>query len=433
MLGMNRSDLKPVQGATGLHGIAEEMGKLAHLARAAWRGLVALWLALGTVVLVLAAIELVPETHTAWKRLLRLLDPLGGKADFRAGADAYGGADWTREYWVEYSARSRVDWAPYVLWRSLPATGRHFNVDAAGHRVTHTAPPPPGVRPVRIFLFGGSAMFGMGARDAHTIASELARKLAAVAPVEVTNFGQPGWVMAQSAAEFQEQLKAGNIPDIAVFYDGSNDLFSVFSQGRVGLPQNNDNRVREFNLTGEDRRGALVRETILGLLHRSLDLARWVARTPQAGIPVQEQDNIFRLARQSADYMAATMVQVWAVAAAHGVEAHLFSQPTAFTKRRRTPFEEAAATGYGPLEVAYGPAMRALAEHPRIAGRAEFHALADIFDDRPEPYYLDHVHVGENGNAAIAARMAEDLRSAVLRRLKPGDALELGRRMIPAP
>ena len=43
------------------------------------------------------------------------------------------------------------------------------------------------------------------------------------------------------------QLREGNIPDLVVFYDGVNDVFSAYQQGKAGIPQNENNREKEFN------------------------------------------------------------------------------------------------------------------------------------------------------------------------------------------
>ena len=52
--------------------------------------------------------------------------------------------------------------------------------------------------------------------------------------------------------KLQLELRAGNIPDIVIFYDGVNDVYSSFQtyimgQDEAGLPQNNQNRKDDFN------------------------------------------------------------------------------------------------------------------------------------------------------------------------------------------
>ena len=42
------------------------------------------------------------------------------------------------------------------------------------------------------------------------------------------------------------ELQRGNVPDVVIFYDGVNDVFSTFQNGASGLPQNEASRVEEF-------------------------------------------------------------------------------------------------------------------------------------------------------------------------------------------
>jgi hypothetical protein len=58
-----------------------------------------------------------------------------------------------------------------------------------------------------------------------------------------------GWVSTQSVIMLLRQLQHGNIPDVVVFYDGVNDTYAAYQQGFAGWPQNELNRVTEFNVT----------------------------------------------------------------------------------------------------------------------------------------------------------------------------------------
>ena len=90
----------------------------------------------------------------------------------------------------------------------------------------------PAVDGPTVWFFGGSTMFGIGQRDAHTIPSEVARLAssegAAIRPV---NFGVPGMVQVQEAQLFGYLLASRAPPDMAVFYDGCNDMY--VASGRI--------------------------------------------------------------------------------------------------------------------------------------------------------------------------------------------------------
>lgn len=85
--------------------------------------------------------------------------------------------------------------------------------------------------PVSVWVSGGSAAWGAGQRDDHTIASDLVRLSAkSSAPLEVTNVAQPGWTLWQEYQGVLARLsRASAPPDAVVFYTGFNDLVGRFT------------------------------------------------------------------------------------------------------------------------------------------------------------------------------------------------------------
>lgn len=124
---------------------------------------------------------------------------------------------------------------PFVIWRSNPYSSEEVNVGSDGLRLV------PGAEFVdtafKVFVFGGSTMFGWNTFDSLTICGNLQRLLSASMdqPVCVVNFGQQGYVNTQEIIELQLQLKAGNVPDLAIFYDGTNEIWSAISSDTVGV------------------------------------------------------------------------------------------------------------------------------------------------------------------------------------------------------
>ena len=110
----------------------------------------------------------------------------------------------------------------FLGYRLDSMTGQYTNV-LRGERVSYQ--PSAGPRPLSIWFFGGSALFGDGQRDQHTIPSEFARIAeSAGIPVRVHNFGRPAVAMWQEVELFEQLVAAGKKPDLVVFYDGFNDL-----------------------------------------------------------------------------------------------------------------------------------------------------------------------------------------------------------------
>lgn len=166
--------------------------------------------------------------------------------------DAYAAASWYRDYAREFDATRPQRWQSYVYFARLPSYhGRYINLDSLGHRVT-PQPTAPSTPIAKVYLFGGSTMWGSSQREDFTTAAELSRRLQALvrpgARVEVTNFAETGYVFTQDVIALILQLRAGGRPDVVVFYDGINDGFSAVQAGVAGLPQNEAKRVAEFDM-----------------------------------------------------------------------------------------------------------------------------------------------------------------------------------------
>lgn len=163
--------------------------------------------------------------------------------DSRLAADVYENQDRAEDYFREFLQSGDVEWYSYVYWRRKPYQGKYINIDNKGIRRTWNK--PASSKDVKIFMFGGSTLWGTGARDEFTIPSLVSKKLQAKwgTDVQVTNYGESGYVSTQELIALMLELQRGNVPDIVVFYDGVNDTFAAFQSGVAGIPQNESNRV----------------------------------------------------------------------------------------------------------------------------------------------------------------------------------------------
>ncbi len=132
---------------------------------------------------------------------------------------------WRHEYFQELQRAPTTFW-PYLMWRPLPATGRYLNITESGERLGYATPGATGPDVPDVDFYGGSTMYGEGQRDQHTIASEVTRLAEGDGlPIRAHNRGVRGWVNWQELLLF-EQVAAdpATRPDIAVFYDGANEI-----------------------------------------------------------------------------------------------------------------------------------------------------------------------------------------------------------------
>lgn len=324
-------------------------------------------------------------------------------------ADAYSEADWVEPYLNDYF-RIRLRWEPYLYWRRRPFESQWINVDEQGIR--RTAPgrvAPAGEKTPRIFVFGGSTTWGEGARDDATIPSHLARTLAeAGIPAEVVNMGEGGYVSTQELIWLLRELQQGNVPDIALFYNGLNDMYSAAQSGEAGIPQNEWNRRAEFNVSF---RRIQVLELALFGPRTGLYTARLLHRIRMGdggGAPELPEG----LAREVADVYLSNLRTIEALGEAYGFTPLVFWQPVLYNKPLRTPFEESLKetqpAHFEPFfDEAEGYMLQAFEEQdlPFV------HYIGDLFAERADPFYIDFAHVSEVGNRMIAERIAEVVRT----------------------
>ncbi len=133
---------------------------------------------------------------------------------------------WAAEYGEALTDYQLGDeaYVPYLVNGPHAFESRYLNATDT-ERVSYEPPVPDGRSPLRVAFLGGSVMFGVGQRDEHTIPSEFARLAEdAGVPVEVHNYGLPGWVSWQEFQYLERLVAAGEEYDLVVFYDGFNEF-----------------------------------------------------------------------------------------------------------------------------------------------------------------------------------------------------------------
>lgn len=362
-------------------------------------------ISIGFIGLYVIVAEIIPDITNA-RRAARTV-----KADYRVENEEYSAQSWSVPMFLEtHKALGEMRWHSFDYWRPAAFSGAYVNVDDRG--VRRSSPPAQRPRTVRISVFGGSAVWGFGARDEGTIPSLLAGALEhqLECAVEVTNFGQPGYVSGQDLAAFTAQLRGGAVPDIAVFFQGFNDVSSAFAARQPGLPQNEGNRVREFNLMNRNNRLASFGSMLPVLFWRSNE---WVLRmlnkhhTVFPPLPEAERD---RLADGTYAVLKNNARLARALAAEYGVVSLTALQPVIFNKETRSRYEQKALEQEGVLMDFWLAVQRRIAAD--WASQPASMDLTRVFGSSSAPVFLDGVHLTEHGNDVVAQAMAERLAKA---------------------
>lgn len=292
-------------------------------------------------------------------------------------------------------------------WRFAATSTPTINLGPSG-RQTWAPPAPP---QLRIAFTGGSAAFGFGQRDEHTIASQLARDLyEAGASAEVRNLGVPGWTLRNAVADVEARLARGERFDVLILYGGFNETVSA----GLGAPPGTSLFDR---LLTEELRRAREPESLAAAWRRSSALVQLSGWSPPPQPPPVRQmrprkrtgfqlaptdrDAALRALRFDFDEPARRAVQL---GADYGFRVLTVYQPVALADGRDLLAAELLGPEFeaGELE----ELTRWHAEAPMLLQMVELR-YADLLAG--SDCYLDVVHHTESCVGPIAERLAEDL------------------------
>jgi lysophospholipase L1-like esterase len=235
-------------------------------------------------------------------------------------------------------------------------------------------------------------MWGEGARDNYTIAGHVARLLYENdTPQKVVNYGQTGYVSTQDLIWFQLQLLQGDIPDVAVFYQGFNDVLAAWGNDAVGVTLQENMRLNDAEAGRKLRAG----QPVLSLPNfklTQLDLS-------QAAVSNVTAENI-------ANRWFANVEMLEALADSYGVKVLFAWQPAIIFKDTLSESEQAiyqrTENERSGLFSLYADVDAIVRE--RLAGGdyENIVLLGDLFVDIDEALFHDLVHITEVGNAYVA-------------------------------
>jgi hypothetical protein len=212
----------------------------------------------------------------------------------------------------------------------------------------------------------------------------------------------------------QQLLKSGARIDIALFYDGINEMACAEQTGRADGLFNEARRQSEFNLLHPDRRRDLIAAALISSAPRTIRRLRRLTGLPLRGpLPVEETDlsqvDLAELAREVIAAYLANVRLARLLAREHGFEPIFFWQPVITTKKFKTPDERRWVDDYTNYperrRLLYEAIVDERRHHPKLVEDSDMIDLSALFDDWTEPVYIDLYHLSETGNAAAAEAM----------------------------
>jgi len=330
--------------------------------------------------------------------------------DPRVDVAAMADAPWRFEYYDELAELS-YDYLPYLYTQASSHRSRYINTRGGVRRsyqaeVDRTAPVPP-----ELWFFGGSAMWGEGQRDDHTIPSEIARIAEEDGlPVRVTNRGERAWVIWQEALLFEQRLAHDPAPALAVFYDGANEV-GVQAEHPSTEPTPADHRNWAEHLAGAvTEPGGLGDPGDAGISMRAAvgDLFDSYRSTSALARLVENAGSIVAAAPAGA--------QDGQGSSASAVEVERRNAEAIYRRGRALARDLGDEAGVRTVFFAQ-PAFNGTEPYREFVSRLTPGTidLTATLDDLDEPVYTDEIHTNERGARVVAEAMWPHLRPAVCR------------------
>jgi lysophospholipase L1-like esterase len=339
--------------------------------------------------------------------------------DEMSASTAYDRSDWAEDFWMlerQRLAHWSYPYEPFRVWGTPPWEGKFVNnvqTEMGVLRRTVSAPNSACASrpPLRVWIFGGSTVWGVGVPDADTMPSQLARQASAAGRtcLEVTNLGVEAYVANQEVIFLIQQLKSGRRPDLVIFYDGLNDA-CVGGVGRTPEAHNYLVAIKTaFETSG----------SVIGTLSRKSYFLRLVRALRRRADSSSKEIDLSAQARATLDNYEANIAIVRALGEKYRFQTWFFWQPTLiYGKKPLDRFEQVLADEMASENVG-GPiretflAVRAVYEEAERRSKAsgDFEFLGHLFDEVREPVYIDWMHLGPRGNEIVAAAIAAQLQS----------------------
>lgn len=318
--------------------------------------------------------------------------------DSRADSPAYDGYPWAEDYLAELQVQ-RYRYKPFLVGQLRTSEGRYVNT-GPGFRRSYEPAGASGDDAIEVWFFGGSTLFGEGQRDEFTIPSQIARMAEdeglIIRPVNMGHQGQLSW---QEMLRLEMEIARRGPPDLAVFYDGTNDYNYQLADHR-GQPTHGDVATVGDDLSGSA--GPLPSQlagptiSIWDRLHEASAVGRLVERlgaisfitpaaagTPPGPEPLEEQ-----IVEDVTEVYGRSVELARVVGDASGVSTLFFWQPV-----KKPPGEYLAIADRLPEGVI---------------------DITDAYDDISLPIFIDGGHTNELGARVVAEAMYGSIRPQLL-------------------
>ncbi|OIO40377.1 hypothetical protein CO154_01930 [Candidatus Pacearchaeota archaeon CG_4_9_14_3_um_filter_31_7] len=318
------------------------------------------------------------------------------KNEPRLQMDIYNNKTWAVDYYIEFYESDKAEYFPYLEYRRVPNYhGEYINIDENSIRKTESSCFIQSDDRIRIFIFGGSTLWGSGARDEGTIPSFVLtylceNKIAA----EVINFGEAGYGSTQEIIRLELELRKENKPDIVIFYDGVNEVYSAYQNKKAGLPQNVQNRIEDFNSRNRiNLKNALVNSNLVRIINK---LIGGFKKEKIETLPESLDD-------ETANVYLENVKLVKILAEEYDFKTFFYWQPSVYSKDNLSEDEKNKIAKDETYKKLYFDVKDIVDESQDVID------ISDVFDEHYESIFIDPYHTSEEGNKIIVGDIGKDI------------------------
>jgi hypothetical protein len=193
-------------------------------------------------------------------------------------------------------------------------------------------------------------------------------------------------------------------PDIVIFYDGVNDMYSAYQHKKAGLPQHgavlaSKNKYINYVVT------MYTEHSYFWQCFTFLKNKLICARDKSVYATDNAIENKEELAEDVIDIYSHNIKMIHVLEKEYGFKSYFFWQPCIYTKKHLSKTEENLIGGH--LEKAQLYNLEVNYSHLKLKEDPSFNDISNIFDKHNETVFIDCYHLGENGNEIIANKIGE--------------------------
>ncbi len=349
----------------------------------------------------------------------------------RLDLSVYKDTNWAEEYFKEHIAVGHPTYESYVGWKSGPFKGKYINVSSEGIRNTWNPNDIDKSKAKSVYCFGGSVLWGMGARDDYTIPSFISKFLNKGNGEEqyyVVNYGQQGYSFFQEAVALLLLIKNNQIPDYVIFFDGVNDIHASFVNSRVGEAADFSAKRERYKHDIEIKSNRdYLKKFIRGYIDTRINMyeftrklrRKWRAWNEWNELddeekfkegPVTDKDRLeqklLTFPKDTADHYFNSIDMVRKLATIYGFKVAFFWQPMAGAHLSASE-EEVKFLDMEEGRLEFNQKIYKIVEEKE--NQEDFYDLQKIFQskDKNTTVYIDFAHMADLGNSIVAKKIAD--------------------------